>query len=264
MALPESPAARHEAVAGEFSRLVEQRPRTGTPRRPSTAGPPATSSTTSSAGSAGSSPPVASSCRRAPPSPTTRWPPGATTPTPCRRSSPSGARRSSPTPTSAPAGSHRPSTGSTPPTSSCTPGTWPAPPARSRASTRTSPASCSAGMRPIEAMLRDSGQYGPAVPVADDAPVVERLMGFVGRDPALAARRRRHADEHRGDAQRGLAGRLRRRPARRSRARCSTGTSTVTSPWTRRTWPTRRPVGCGCPGRRTTTSARSGTPSAAW
>lgn len=40
------------------------------------------------------------------------------------------------------------------------------------------------GMRPIEAMLRDSGQYGPAVPVPDDAPAVERLMGFVGRDPA--------------------------------------------------------------------------------
>ena len=40
------------------------------------------------------------------------------------------------------------------------------------------------GMRPIEQMLRDSGQYGPAVPVPDDAPVVDRLMGFVGRDPA--------------------------------------------------------------------------------
>jgi uncharacterized protein (TIGR03086 family) len=40
------------------------------------------------------------------------------------------------------------------------------------------------GMRPIETMLRDSGQYGPAVPVPDDAPVVDRLMGFIGRDPA--------------------------------------------------------------------------------
>jgi len=39
------------------------------------------------------------------------------------------------------------------------------------------------GMRPIEAMLRESGQYGPAVPVPDDAPAVDRLMGFVGRDP---------------------------------------------------------------------------------
>jgi uncharacterized protein (TIGR03086 family) len=40
------------------------------------------------------------------------------------------------------------------------------------------------GMRPIEQLLRDSGQYGPAVPVPDDAPVVDRLMGFIGRDPA--------------------------------------------------------------------------------
>jgi len=40
------------------------------------------------------------------------------------------------------------------------------------------------GMRPIEAVLRDSGQYGPAVPVPDDAPAVDRLMGFVGRDPS--------------------------------------------------------------------------------
>lgn len=39
------------------------------------------------------------------------------------------------------------------------------------------------GMQPVEAMLRDSGQYGPAVPVPDDAPAVEQLMGFVGRDP---------------------------------------------------------------------------------
>ena len=40
------------------------------------------------------------------------------------------------------------------------------------------------GMRPIEEVLRTSGQYGEAVPVAADAPVVDRLMGFVGRDPA--------------------------------------------------------------------------------
>ena len=39
------------------------------------------------------------------------------------------------------------------------------------------------GMRPIEELLRSSGQYGPAVPVADDAPVADRLMAFVGRDP---------------------------------------------------------------------------------
>jgi hypothetical protein len=32
--------------------------------------------------------------------------------------------------------------------------------------------------------MRDSGQYGPAVPVPDDAPVVDQLIGFIGRDPA--------------------------------------------------------------------------------
>ncbi len=40
------------------------------------------------------------------------------------------------------------------------------------------------GMRPIEELLRSSGQYGAAVPVAEDAPVVDRLMGFIGRDPS--------------------------------------------------------------------------------
>lgn len=39
------------------------------------------------------------------------------------------------------------------------------------------------GMRPIERLLRDSGQYGPAVPVAPGAGAVEQLMGFIGRDP---------------------------------------------------------------------------------
>ena len=41
-----------------------------------------------------------------------------------------------------------------------------------------------AGMRPMEQMLRDSGQFGPAVPVADDASAQDQLMGFLGRDPA--------------------------------------------------------------------------------
>jgi uncharacterized protein (TIGR03086 family) len=41
-----------------------------------------------------------------------------------------------------------------------------------------------AGMEPIEDVLRDSGQYGPRVPVPDDADVVTRLVGFLGRDPA--------------------------------------------------------------------------------
>jgi uncharacterized protein (TIGR03086 family) len=42
------------------------------------------------------------------------------------------------------------------------------------------------GMRPIEDLLRSSGQYGAPVPVADDAPVVDRLMAFIGRDPGWA------------------------------------------------------------------------------
>jgi uncharacterized protein (TIGR03086 family) len=41
-----------------------------------------------------------------------------------------------------------------------------------------------AGMQPIEDLLRGSGQYGPAVPVPDDAPVQDRLVAFIGRDPA--------------------------------------------------------------------------------
>ncbi|MBD3914032.1 TIGR03086 family metal-binding protein [Nocardioides hwasunensis] len=44
-------------------------------------------------------------------------------------------------------------------------------------------ASMLAGMQPIEQVLRDSGHYGPPVAVPDDAPAVDRLMGFVGRDP---------------------------------------------------------------------------------
>jgi uncharacterized protein (TIGR03086 family) len=37
------------------------------------------------------------------------------------------------------------------------------------------------GMRPIEQLLRNSGHYGPAMPVADDAPPHEQLMAFIGR-----------------------------------------------------------------------------------
>ena len=40
-----------------------------------------------------------------------------------------------------------------------------------------------AGMGEIESLLRSSGQYGPAVPVAPDADAVTRLVGFIGRDP---------------------------------------------------------------------------------
>ncbi|WP_408899255.1 TIGR03086 family metal-binding protein [Nocardioides sp. R1-1] len=40
------------------------------------------------------------------------------------------------------------------------------------------------GMEPLDEVLRHSGQYGPRVPVADDAPWQDRLIGFIGRDPA--------------------------------------------------------------------------------
>ena len=40
-----------------------------------------------------------------------------------------------------------------------------------------------AGMRPIEDVMRGSGQYGPRVEVPVDADVQTRLLGFIGRDP---------------------------------------------------------------------------------
>ena len=43
-----------------------------------------------------------------------------------------------------------------------------------------------AGMQPMEAVIRESGQYGPAVPVRDDADVQARLIAFIGRDPQWA------------------------------------------------------------------------------
>jgi uncharacterized protein (TIGR03086 family) len=39
------------------------------------------------------------------------------------------------------------------------------------------------GMIPYEDAMRGSGQYGPPVPVPDDAPVQDRMLGFIGRDP---------------------------------------------------------------------------------
>jgi uncharacterized protein (TIGR03086 family) len=42
------------------------------------------------------------------------------------------------------------------------------------------------GMQPMDEMLRQSGQYGARVPVADDASWQDRLMGFIGRDPEFA------------------------------------------------------------------------------
>jgi uncharacterized protein (TIGR03086 family) len=40
-----------------------------------------------------------------------------------------------------------------------------------------------AGMEGIEEVMRASGQYGPAVPVSEDADVQSRMLGFIGRDP---------------------------------------------------------------------------------
>ena len=39
------------------------------------------------------------------------------------------------------------------------------------------------GMQAVEGAMRDSGQYGPPVPVPDDADVQSRMLGFIGRDP---------------------------------------------------------------------------------
>jgi len=41
-----------------------------------------------------------------------------------------------------------------------------------------------AGMEQMEDVIRSSGQYGPRVPVPDDADVQTRLLGFIGRDPS--------------------------------------------------------------------------------
>jgi uncharacterized protein (TIGR03086 family) len=40
-----------------------------------------------------------------------------------------------------------------------------------------------AGMEPMDQLIRSSGQYGPRVPVKDDADAQTRLLGFIGRDP---------------------------------------------------------------------------------
>ncbi|MEU4564240.1 TIGR03086 family metal-binding protein [Actinoplanes sp. NPDC023936] len=43
------------------------------------------------------------------------------------------------------------------------------------------------GMEPMEQIIRSSGQYGPRVPVPDDADAQTRLLGFIGRDPNWTA-----------------------------------------------------------------------------
>jgi hypothetical protein len=40
-----------------------------------------------------------------------------------------------------------------------------------------------AGMEPMDQLIRSSGEYGPRVPVKDDADARTRLLGFIGRDP---------------------------------------------------------------------------------
>lgn len=49
---------------------------------------------------------------------------------------------------------------------------------------RDSAAAMHAGLSSMGPMLQASGQFGPPVPVADDADPVDRLMGLIGRDPA--------------------------------------------------------------------------------
>ena len=44
-------------------------------------------------------------------------------------------------------------------------------------------ASLLAGMEPMEQVIRSSGQFGPRVPVPDDADAQTRMLGFIGRDP---------------------------------------------------------------------------------
>ena len=44
-----------------------------------------------------------------------------------------------------------------------------------------------AGMEPMDEMLRASGQYGPKVAVPTDASAMDRLVGFIGRDPGFRA-----------------------------------------------------------------------------
>jgi hypothetical protein len=42
-------------------------------------------------------------------------------------------------------------------------------------------------MEPIEDLMRNSGQYGPRVPVPETADPQSRLIGFIGRDPGWLA-----------------------------------------------------------------------------
>lgn len=44
------------------------------------------------------------------------------------------------------------------------------------------------GMLPMDEILRSSGQFGPRVPVPEDADAQTKLLGFIGRNPAWTAR----------------------------------------------------------------------------
>ena len=43
-----------------------------------------------------------------------------------------------------------------------------------------------AGMEQMKQAIRSSGQYGPRIPVRDDADPQTRMLGFIGRDPSWA------------------------------------------------------------------------------
>jgi uncharacterized protein (TIGR03086 family) len=44
-----------------------------------------------------------------------------------------------------------------------------------------------AGMEPLEDLMRSSGHYGPRVAVDPEASAQDRMLGFIGRDPAWRA-----------------------------------------------------------------------------
>jgi uncharacterized protein (TIGR03086 family) len=51
-----------------------------------------------------------------------------------------------------------------------------------------------AGMEPLEDVMRSSGQYGPRVPVMDDADTQAKLLAFIGRDPQWTQQTNRSPD----------------------------------------------------------------------
>ena len=56
-----------------------------------------------------------------------------------------------------------------------------------------------AAMLPVEDLMRTSGQFGPPVPVPPDAPAQDRLIGFIGRDPAWRPGQRPRRSVSRGE-----------------------------------------------------------------